>query len=245
MTLRQLIQTADAFFSSKAIVLAGQASGAVVHALLVSEELSAIGLGVELGYSLDRDPVLVLHAGVLYGAGQPAGWPRQPRRPWRVRDLLTRAAWLAPDCSQAPGVPAPLPPRLAAPGADMLLPGQAEVAAGLPPLVGRAFTLARCGELVYGNRWLRSLDAEKFVLASDFGLLPPICAEPAAESFVIEAWPADGSGRRLAKLKDGSAASTTMLHVPFDAATRLRLVDADPLGSARRRTDENLRGVFG
>ena len=238
MTLRQ---TADMFFSSKAVVLAGQARGAVVRALLVSEALSAAGLRVERGYNLERDPVLILHMGILYrGPHDPSGTLED------VDELLTLAARLRADCPQAPRwASAPLPPRLAAPGADLLVPGRAEASAELPPLVGRAFTLACVGELVWGNWWLRSVDAEKFVLASDFGLLPPSGAPPADDSFVIEVWPADASGQRLAKLRDGSRLSTTMLHVPFGGATRLRLVDADPLDSARRRTDENLRRAFG
>jgi hypothetical protein len=229
MTLKQ---TADAFFLSEAAVLAGQADGAVLLALGVSTALGAAGLRAELGYSLDRDRVLVVHMGVLYGEGI--------RGVRGVDDLLARAAWLVTNCSQAPrGVIAPLPPRAPAPGTDLWVSGRAEASVKLPPLVGRAFTLARCGELVWGNWWLRSLDAEKFVLASDFGLLPPICAEPDAESFVVEVWPADASGRRLA------GRQTTMLHAPSGGAERLRLVDADPLSGARRRTDENLRRAFG
>ena len=239
MTLRQ---TADAFFLSEAAVLAGQGGDAVGSARRRAAALSATGLGVELGYSLDREPVLVLHMGVLYGAGGLG-----------VDELLSSAARLRGDCPQAfRGMPAPFPPRPAAPGADMRLSGQAEVAAELLPLVGMAFALARCGELVYGHWWLRSIDAEKFVLASDFGLSPPVCAgglgaggRPAEESFVVEVWPADASGRRMAALKDGSAPSTTMVHAPFDGPTRLRLVDAYPISGARRRTDENLRRVFG
>jgi hypothetical protein len=233
-------QTADAFFLSEAAVLAGQAAVAGFGpARGVSAALSAAGLGVELGYSLDRDPVLVVHMGVLYGVDDPPG--SLPRHSVHgVDELLAVAARLRADCPQAfRGTPAPLPPRRAAPGVDLLVSGRAEASAKLPPLVGRAFTLARCGELVWGDWWLRSLDAEKFVLASRFGLLPPICAEPAAESFVIEAWPADASGRRLA------GQQTTMVHVPVGCATRLRLVDADPSSGARRRTDENLRRVFG
>ena len=234
------MQMADMFFSSKAAVLAGQSGGAVELAQRVSAALGSAGLRVEPGYNLERDPVLVFHMGVLYGE------PYDPLGTLEgVDDLLARARQMRNDCPQVPrGVQAPLPVRAAAQGTDLLLPGQAEAAAELPPLVGRAFTLARCGELVWGNWWLRSVDAEKFVLAGDFGFSPPARARPAEESFVIEVWPAGASGQRLTALKDGSAPSTTMLHVPFGGAARLRLVDADPISSARRRTDENLRRVF-
>ena len=235
MTLRQ---TADMFFSSGAAVLAGQASGAVGFAQRVSAALGAAGLRVELGYNLERDPVQILHMGVLYGADNPPGSPSR-QGVHGADELLATAVRLRADCPQAfRGAQPPLPPRRAAPGADLLVPGQAEASNELPPLVGRTLTLSRCGELVWGNWWLRSLDAEKFVLASEFGILPPICAEPDAESFIIEVWPADASGQRLAE-------QTTMVHVPIGDATRLRLVDADPISSARLRTDENLRRVFG
>jgi len=237
MTLRQ---TADAFFLSEAAVLAGQASGAVEFARRVSAALGAAGLRVDLGYNLEPDPVLVLHMGVLYGADNPSGSFSRPGV-HGADELLAAAIRLRADCPQAfPGTPPPLPPRRAAPGADLRVSGQAGASAELLPLVGRVFTLARCGELVWGNWWLRSLDAAKFVLASEFGILPPIGAGPttADESFVIEVWPADAFGKRL-------TGQTTMLHVPFCGPTRLRLADADPVSAARRRTDENLRGVFG
>jgi hypothetical protein len=230
------------FFSSEAAVLAGQATGAVEFARRVSAALEVAGLRVEPGYSLEMDPVLVLHMGVLYGADNPPGSPSRCGI-HGANELLAAAIRLRADCPQAFRGGRGRRFRRAAPGTD--LPGRFDASAKLMPLVGRVFTLARCGELVWGNWWLRSLDAERFVLASDFGILPPRGAPPMDESFVIEVWPAGASGRRLAKLKDGSAPSTTTLHVPYDGATRLRLVDAEPPDSARRRTDENLRGVFG